>query len=100
MPDHTLHIRVRGEEWAALFSNRTPMLKRSEWGKCDHTARVFAVRASLRGVFAIDTAIHEFTHAYFPDLVEESVNEFATQLAEFLSAANMIDADWTRKDLE
>ena len=100
MPDHTIHIRIRGEEWAALFTNRHAMLTRSTWGRCDHTARVFAVRASLRGVSAIDTAIHEFTHAYFPDLVEESVNEFATQLAEFLSAANMIDADWTRKDLE
>ncbi len=100
MPDHTLHIRVRGEEWAALFSSRTPMLQRLEWGKCDHELRVFAVRASLRGVSAIDTAIHEFTHAYFPDLVEESVNEFATQLAAFLIQANMADPDWTRKDLE
>jgi hypothetical protein len=100
MRDHTLHIRVRNEEWAALFSSRTPMLQRLEWGKCDHDLRVFAVRASLRGVDAVDTAIHEFTHAYFPDIAEESVNEFSTQLAEFLMAANMIDADWTRKDLE
>ena len=100
MPSHTIHIRVRGEEWAALFASRHPLLTRSIWGRCDPASRILVVRGSIRGMSAIDTAIHEFTHAYFPDLAEDSVNEFASQLAEFLRAASMIDEDWTAKELD
>ena len=95
-----LKIRCRNTTYILLFTNRHPLLSRSVWGLCDPLAKQMLVRKSLRGTKAIDTVIHEFAHGYFPDLGEDAVDEFATQLVETLQACQMIDKEWTVKDLK
>ena len=93
-------FKVRGDKYVAIFATRHPMLSRSVWGRCDWSTRTIAIRRSLKGLHAIDTVAHEFTHAFFPDLAEDSVNEFATQLVALLKDCGMLREDWTAKHLE
>lgn len=99
MENH-IPFKVRGDKYTAVFSSRHPMLSRSVWGRCDWSARTIAIRRSLKGIHAIDTVAHEFTHAFFPDLAEDSVNEFATQLVALLKSCGMLNTEWTAKELE
>lgn len=98
--DIELQVKVRKVIWTLIFSNRHPMLPRNYWGRCNPAENKMAVRKSLHGVHAIDTVIHEFTHAYFADLGEDAVDEFATELAEVLKRCKMVDVQWSVKELD
>lgn len=98
--DIELQVKVRKVTWTIIFSNRHSMLPRNYWGRCNPAEKKMAVRKSLHGVRAIDTVIHEFTHAYLPDLGEDAVDEFATQLAEVLKQCKMVNCEWSVKKLD
>lgn len=97
--ENKIPLNVRNQTYIAIFASRHPMLSRNMWGRCDWEAKMIAIKKSLKGLHAIDTATHEFTHAFFPDLAEESVNEFATQLIAFLKDCGMLNKEWTHKEL-
>jgi|694.fasta_scaffold75701_8 hypothetical protein len=59
---------------------------RSDAGQCDYTAKVIRLCSSLSGLDLLDTLIHELTHARWPDLSEDAVEEFATTLAGVIDA--------------
>jgi len=62
-------------------------------GDCDWAKRLIRVAANLRGLALADALVHEITHARFPDLAEESVEEFATTVAGILEAEGLIADD-------
>lgn len=99
MAHHEVTFTCRSTKHKAIFTSRHPLLTRSVWGRCDLSARELIIRKSLKGLNAIDTLAHEFTHCYFPDLAEDSVNEFSTQLIELLNTCGMLKDWWTVSDL-
>jgi|694.fasta_scaffold11807_4 hypothetical protein len=98
--DANLKILCRNTKFTLIFSNQHPSLSRNVWGLCDLSSRQMLVRKSLRGTKAIDTLIHEFSHGYFPDLGEEAVDQFATQLVAAMKKCKMIDEAWNVKKLD
>ena len=71
---------LRGEKWKYL---RCPLLRKN-WGACLHGKKILKVSKKAKDLTELDTIIHEYTHAYCSDMCEESVLEFATDLAELL----------------
>jgi hypothetical protein len=62
-------------------------------GDCNWSKRLIRVAANLRGLHLADALIHEITHARFPDLAEESVEEFASTVAGILAAEGLLQED-------
>ena len=62
-------------------------------GDCNWSKRLIRVAANLRGLQLADALIHEITHARFPDLAEESVEEFASTVAGILAAEGLLQED-------
>jgi hypothetical protein len=59
-------------------------------GDCDWSKRLIRVAANLRGLALADALVHEITHARFPDLAEDSVEEFASTVAGILAAEGLL----------
>lgn len=59
---------------------------RGRYGDCDYTNRVIRIHHTLTGTELMDTLLHELIHARWPDLLESSVEEFATTLTAVLEA--------------
>jgi hypothetical protein len=53
-------------------------------GEYNEEEATIHLNRDLSGVMLLDTAIHEFIHAYLPDLKEETVTEMATQLTKLV----------------
>lgn len=62
-------------------------------GDCDWAKRLIRVAANLRGLALADALIHEITHARFPDLAEDSVEEFASTVAGILAAEGLLEEE-------
>ncbi len=97
--DKIVNFKCREELWVAVFATKHALLSRGYLGRCYEENKTIAVRKSLKGILACDTAIHEFTHSYFPDLKEDAVDIFASQLAVFLRDTGMLNEDWTIEDI-
>lgn len=91
-------IQVRQKKWKLEFASRHKLLASCHYGRCDLGSQQMVVRKSLQGTMAVDTVIHEFTHAFFQDLREEVVEEYATELTAVLFALKIIDNDWGPKE--
>ncbi len=63
-------------------------------GDCNWSKRVIRVAANLRGASLADALIHEITHARFPDLSEETVDEFASTVAGILAAEGLLTEEY------
>lgn len=70
-------IAIAGVAWT-VEKCRVPA---SIHGDCDYTKKRIRVSKKLRGRDFADTIIHELIHARWPDLSEEAVAEFATEIA-------------------
>ena len=55
------------------------------WGTCDSDARVIEVAPNADDPTTIMAVVHEMTHARFPDLSEEAVEEFADACGDVLA---------------
>ena len=63
-------------------------------GECHYENKVISAPFHGDQLHELGTIIHEYLHAGFPDLNEEAIEEFATDLANILWKLN-----W-RKDLD
>ena len=70
-------VIIGGRRWRIVVGGVGPGL----CGECDYDARTIHIDESLRGGERLDTVIHEITHAAFPWLSEEAVEQFGTELA-------------------
>ena len=59
---------------------------RGKYGDCDYAKRTIRIHQTLTGAELMDTLLHELIHARWPDLLESSVEEFASTLAGLLDA--------------
>lgn len=59
---------------------------RGKYGDCDYARRTIRIHHTLAGAELMDTLLHELIHARWPDLLESSVEEFASTLASVLDA--------------
>lgn len=78
-----MRVKIMGRMW---WFRRLPQLRKL-YGWCDNPDsknKQIAIYSGLRGQLALDTIIHECLHAGFKDLKEESINEFASDLARIL----------------
>jgi len=78
-----IRVKIMGKIWCL---RRLPQLKKLD-GWCDdpHAKnKQIAVWSRLRGLRELDTIIHECIHAGFSDLKEDSVDQFASDLARIL----------------
>ena len=73
--------KIRGKIWEIVFVNL-----RKDWGDSDHprAGRKIRIATRAKGRLRLDTLIHEISHAGFPDLDEEAIDEYATDLARAL----------------
>jgi len=58
--------------------------KNRAWGQYCSVSNTIEIDTRLKGKKKLDIFIHERTHAYFKDMDEETVTEFATIMADFL----------------
>jgi len=78
-----IRVHIMGKIW---WFRRLPQLK-TLYGWCDKPEtknKQIAVWSRLCGLKELDTIIHECLHAGFNDLKEDSVDEFASDLARIL----------------
>jgi len=67
-------------------------------GDCNYATHVIRIDAGLRGLDLMDTLIHEFIHARWPDLLESTVCEAAETLSVLLDAEGFRQADDHEED--
>ena len=78
-----IRVKIMGKVW---WVRRLSQLK-GNYGWCDKPCtknKQIAVYTRLRGLTELDTIIHECLHAGFNDLKEDSIDEFASDLARIL----------------
>lgn len=71
----------RGKRWSVKDSYNLPS---SLLGLCDYEKSTIQAPIYDGSEKGLDTVIHECTHACFPDLNEEAVNESSTNIARLL----------------
>jgi hypothetical protein len=72
-------IEIAGAKWHIVRARL-----RNLYGLCDYATRTIKVDARLTGTDYLDTLLHELIHARWPDISEESVQEFAGMLTTVL----------------
>ncbi len=89
---HPQKIVVRGKPFTIL----TRKMKKFD-GLCDHPATPYPeiwIHTSLKAQEMLSVIIHELTHAYFPDLTEEVVDQFGNELGAILWQLGYRNEDW------
>ena len=71
-----MKFTVRGDTWKCKIA------KIKDFGLCEYDIRTIWLSKNQSYQEVLDTFFHEFCHAYFPDLNEECVIEFAEDLTE------------------
>lgn len=87
------HCLVRDSKWKVLWRNlsQDPIPKADQaMGWCYKEQKIIELDPNLTEGLTTEIALHEFLHAFFPDLSEETVTLFAEQAASFLAAMNLI----------
>lgn len=72
------HI-IRGKRWTQTFKRL-----KEHWGWCKYDTNTIEIAKGQTGTRLLDTLIHEFLHAAFPDFDESTVTEVATDMAKYL----------------
>ena len=75
-------VEIRDKEWVYLETREN--LGLDCLGVCVASVETIIVDPKLKGKPRMDTQIHEFVHAFYPDLAEDSVECFASQLSDFM----------------
>lgn len=79
-----MRIIIRKQTWSIVSQ-----VQDGEFGFCDREGErgqpmAIGIKDGLSELEELDTTIHEALHAAFPDLLEEVIDETATDLAKFL----------------
>lgn len=74
-------VFINGDRWRLKFC-RTP---KGLLGDCNYKTNTIRVSERLSGEDRMDVILHELIHARWPDLHEDAVCEFASELAGILT---------------
>ena len=75
-------IKVRGIPWKVKPQHTLKDPK--DLGECDYNKNTIRMPYDSDTKEDLDTCLHELTHAFFPDLNEDTVEEFGAFLADYL----------------
>lgn len=95
-------VNVRKSKWKVQwrdFQNDPSSSEDMALGWC-HESKVIELDKNLTESLTAEIAIHEFTHAFFPDLSEDTVTLFGKQVADFLSSMELIHYEEDEDDLQ
>lgn len=83
MAAYTKHrtVYINGERWKIRRAKL-----RGAYGDCNYATKTIRIHHTLAGTELMDTLLHELIHARWPDLLESSVEEFATTLTSVLAS--------------
>ena len=81
-------IIVHGKRWELQWHRM-----RDAFGECSDAEHTIVVSPHLDNPATVDTIIHEYLHARFPDLTEEAVNAAGTELSVILQRCGLIAGD-------
>jgi hypothetical protein len=81
----TCTVYIAGQRWKIRRARL-----RGRYGDCDYETRTIRIDERISGTELLDTLIHELVHARWPDLLESSVEEFATMATEVLNAERFL----------
>jgi len=82
-------IEINGHRWRVKRCRVPPSID----GDCDYETRTIRVSSKLHGEDFLNTLIHEYLHARFPDLSEECVSENGDTLAALITFADFRHVD-------
>lgn len=74
-------VWINGERWKIRRAKL-----RGAYGDCNYATKTIRIHHTLAGTELLDTLLHELIHARWPDLLESSVEEFASTLTGVLDA--------------
>lgn len=85
------HVQVRNSKWKVLWRS----LQHDEpdetlLGRTLFEEKIIEIDTYLSESLTAEIAAHEFAHAFFPDLNEETVDMFGRQLINFLSNLGLV----------
>lgn len=82
-------IKISGRSWQLRFVSGGEFEMEKQLGECDSpTAKNKSIRIAndIDGELLMDTVIHEMTHAAFPMIGEDFVEQFATDVARVVTS--------------
>lgn len=94
MSDKAITFTARGQKWQAIFTASRKILPKTNDGLSDYDNKIISIRKTQKGAAAMGTLIHEFTHAYFPDVNEDVVALYEIELMALLEACGMVPDEW------
>lgn len=86
-------VIINGKRWYLKTLRKNA--KRKTYGTCDHPEtphKTIEVEVQHDDQLDLDILLHECLHARFPDLKEETVNQFAIDIAKIVT-----NQGWQRK---
>jgi len=83
------NVYIGGDRWK-IVRCRVPS---DRWGDCDYGSRTIRIARSIHGEDLLNTIVHEWMHARFPEFHEESIVEIADQLGGYLHAIGFRQPD-------
>lgn len=84
----TRTVYINGDRWKIRRARL-----RGKYGDCDYGTKTIRIDDRLVATELMDTLLHELIHARWPDLLESSVEEFASTLTSVLDAERFRRAD-------
>ncbi len=83
----TRSIYLNGERWQICYCK----VPTDVFGDCDHETKTIRVDKELVGEEQLNVLIHEILHARWPDFCEDTVKNFADELASIIIAEGFCD---------
>ena len=84
----TRRIRIMNRSWQLVFVHPGDFEGQTQYGECDEPTaknKKIKINQHIDGELLLDTLIHEMTHAAFPIIDEDCVEQFATDVARVLA---------------
>jgi hypothetical protein len=79
-------VYIAGQRWKVQWDCRL----RGCYGICDYETKTIKLAAGMDTADLVDTILHEFIHARWPDLDETAVSDMAETCSRFLDAAGLL----------
>lgn len=92
--------KVRGRKWKIQWREPSSYVEGDDaLGWCYPEERVIAITKGLTNSLTAEIILHEVAHAFFPDLTEEAITQYAKEAADTLARVNLIDSEKEEREL-
>lgn len=99
MSDKSIPCKIRNKRWTLVFTKNPKIIQRGTWGTVKSWLKIIAIHPDQKGRTAISTVIHEWLHAFFPDLSENAVLQAESELVALLDSLGMLADDWDTDEI-